>query len=269
MQSDSLQKVNNFAVFRDFHTPNNVVCKKMPAHIDSDKIPNDSFKPNDTKGHGHIEEDKNVLKKALPLAGAVIGTILPLVIINKIGGKKLNFKNFNLKNLGEYFEIDDVKRILSTAGGAIAGGLLGGFIADKNEENRKEKLKEGIFEMTNITIPTLLAAGILKLMKQKGLSKGIARFAPFVLGVGAGIPIASKVSSTISKNIFKEDESKQRKFKPSDFLVHTDDMVEALVLLKFPLVKKLHIDKILALIYMKCGYEAGAKDEHSKGHHHH
>lgn len=268
MHTDSLRKVNNITVFKDFHTPNNVVCKELPDHIHGAESSKDSFSSNDIKGHGHIKDDKNVLKKALPMAGAVIGTILPLVLINKFEGKSLKLKNLNLKNFGKYFEIDDVKRILSSAAGAIAGGLAGGFMADKNKENRKEKLKEGIFEMTNISIPTILAAGILKLMNKNGLNKGLAKFAPFILGVGAGVPIASKISSTISKNIFKEDESKQRKFQPKDFLVHSDDMVEALVLLKFPLVKKLHIDKILALIYMKCGYEAGSKDEHSKGHHH-
>lgn len=44
-----------------------------------------------------------------------------------------------------------------------------------------------------------------------------------------------------------------------------------LVLMKVPFVKKLQIDKILALIYAKCGYETGTKDIHNKGtgHHHH
>ena len=44
-----------------------------------------------------------------------------------------------------------------------------------------------------------------------------------------------------------------------------------LVLLKIPFVKQLQIDKILALIYAKCGYETGTKDSVNKsdGHHHH
>ena len=55
-----------------------------------------------------------------------------------------------------------------------------------------------------------------------------------------------------------------------DLLVHSDDLIEMLVLLKIPFVKQLQIDKILALIYAKCGYETGTKDMHNKstGHHH-
>ena len=68
---------------------------------------------------------------------------------------------------------------------------------------------------------------------------------------------------------FKEDKDGIRKFHPKDFLVHADDMVEMLVLLKIPFAKQLHIDKLLALIYAKCGYETGIKDTDNKGHGHH
>ena len=124
--------------------------------------------------------------------------------------------------------------------------------------------------MTNITVPTLLVAGILKFMQSKKLDKGIGKFAPVILGLGAGIPIANKISNTVSKKIFKDDKGEERKFKPKDLLVHSDDLIEMLVLLKIPFVKQLQIDKILALIYAKCGYETGTKDMHNKstGHHH-
>ena len=81
----------------------------------------------------------------------------------------------------------------------------------------KEKVKEAVFEMTNITVPTLLVAGILKFMQSKKLDKGIGKFAPVILGLGAGIPIANKISNTVSKKIFKDDKGEERKFKPKRF----------------------------------------------------
>lgn len=259
----------NSNTFKDFQMPG---YNAVPANIEKNiENQNASFK------HKHNEDKKPSFKKAVPLAGAILGTVLPLVIFNKVKGKHLNKDILKtggivdkLKETGEYFEIDGVPKILSTAGGAILGGLAGGCIVDKNKEDRKEKVKEGLFEMTNITIPTLLVAGTMKFMQSKKLDKGIGKFAPVILGLGAGIPVAQKISNTISKTIFK-DKGEERKFKPTDLLVHSDDLIEMLVLLKIPFVKQLQIDKILALIYAKCGYETGTKDSINKsdGHHHH
>lgn len=272
MQVSSLQSILNTNTFKDFHTPNSAVCSTLGVHSHLNNIEN---KAADVV-RAEKSSRKNGIKKILPLAGAVIGTLLPLVILNNFKGKSLNMKILKdaallekLKEIGEYFEIEGAKEILLTAGGAIAGGLSGGVIFDKNKENRKEKVKEAVFEMTNIAVPTLIAAGTLDLLKSKKLDKGLFKFAPFVLGLGAGIPLASKVSGFISKKIFKEDKDGIRKFHPKDFLVHADDMVEMLVLLKIPFAKQLHIDKLLALIYAKCGYETGIKDTDNKGHGHH
>lgn len=271
MQVNSLQNIVSTNTFKDFHIPKNKGNenhKNIQPHTPKNDI---------NKEEHHHHNNKSVLKKAVPLAGAVIGTILPLILFNKAQGKALNKEVLKsggvidkLKEIGEYFEIDGVPKILSTAGGAVLGGLIGGCAVDKNKEDRIEKVKEGLFEMTNITVPTLLVSGGVKFMQSKKLDKGIGKFAPVIVGLGAGIPIAQKISNTISKKIFK-DKGKERKFKPADLLVHSDDLIEMLVLMKVPFVKKLQIDKILALIYAKCGYETGTKDIHNKGtgHHHH
>ncbi len=265
MQAGSLQNIVSTNTFKDFHMPKNYSSAK-----------NENQNIGMPKENHKEEHKKSTAQKAAPLIGSIIGTILPIIILNKIQGKNIN-KNIlktgnlvdKLKEAGEYFEIDGVPKILSTAGGAIAGGLLGGCISDKNKENRKEKIKEAVFEMTNITVPTLFVAGGVKFMQSKKLNKGIGKFAPVALGLGIGIPVAQKISNIISKKVFK-DKGEERKFKPSDLLVHSDDLIEMLVLLKIPLAKKLHIDKILALIYAKCGYETGTKDTQNKGcgHHH-
>ena len=46
-----------------------------------------------------------------------------------------------------------------------------------------------------------------------------------------------------------------RKFKED--LANIDDLIGVLVLAKFPIVEKLHIDKLLPAIYAFCGYRAG------------
>ncbi len=266
MQTTSLQNIVNTYTFRDFHTPNSALCKSLANH---------SHKENFSAAETEYVKKAGKFKNAAPLLGAVIGAVLPIVLLNKVSGKKLDFKAIKdmsaldkLKEIGEYFEIDSVKKILSTAAGAIAGGLAGGLTADTNKENRKEKIKEAVFEMTNITVPTLCTAGILKILESKGLNKGFGKALPVVLGLSIGVPLAAKISGIAGKKIFKEDDSEQRKFKPSDLLVHTDDIVAVLALSKIPFFQKIQLDKVLALIYAKCGYEAGSKDEHSKGHHH-
>lgn len=265
MQTYFLQNITNITPFRDFHTPDSVVCKNFNKHTHN--------KPSDTP---QKEYNKNNTKKLFPLVGAILGTLLPIVILNKAGKKHIDtsiLKNGKmldkLKEIGEYFEIDSVKKILSTAAGAIMGGITGGFIADKNKENRKEKLKEGTFEMTNITVPTIFVAGISKLLENKNLPTIMKKIAPVVAGLGIGVPVASKISGMISQKAFKEDENNVRKFKPKDLLVHSDDMIAVLALSKISILQKLQIDKIIGMIYAKCGYEAGTADEHTKGHGHH
>jgi len=268
MQVSSLENALSTTTFKDFDIKGSVLCKNLPAHSHPDTAPIKKQPPQILKEE---KEHKDKLsKKIAPLIGAAAGTVLPVIFLNRLKGKSLNtdiLKNGKflekLKELGEYFEIENVRDILATAGGAVAGGLIGGFITDKDKESRKEKVKEGVFEITNIAVPTLIASGALELMKSKGLNKGFLKFIPFIAGLGAGIPLGEKISNTISKHLFK-DEKEPRKFKPADLLVHTDDIAEMLVLLKIPFAKKLQIDKLLALIYAKCGFEAGSKDKENK-----
>ena len=149
MQVSSLQSILNTNTFKDFHTPNSAVCSTLGVHSHLNNIEN---KAADVV-RAEKPAEKNGIKKILPLAGAVIGTLLPLVILNNFKGKNLNMKILKdaallekLKEIGEYFEIEGAKEILLTAGGAIAGGLFGGVIYDKNKENRKEKVYRNSFK---------------------------------------------------------------------------------------------------------------------------
>ncbi len=194
MQVNSIQNTALTNTFKDFRMPDIKTAQNT-------NLLNITPVPAEFHNEESHKYEKGGLKKAVPFIGAIIGTVLPLVVFNKVKGKTMDKEILKsgkildkLKEVGEYFEIDGVPKILSTAAGAISGGLLGGCIIDKNKEDRKEKVKEAVFEMTNITVPTLLVAGILKFMQSKKLDKGIGKFAPVILGLGAGIPIANKIS---------------------------------------------------------------------------
>ncbi len=275
MQTSSLQSIVNTTTFKDFHIPNSALCKSLEYHTHGENpIQNAVI----LQKKEPAAEKESGLKKILPLAFSAMGAFLSLAIINKCRGGKLNreiLKNGKmldkLRELGGYFETDSVKEILFTAGGALTGGLSGGFISDKNKENRKEKVKNSVFEMVNITVPTLFVVGMEKILgsfKNMKMNPAIKKALPIVLGVGLGAPAAAKISGAINKKAFKEDNSKQRHFRPKDYLVHIDDIVTAFALARLPFLKAIPFDKILTFIYIHCGYEAGSADTKGHGHHH-
>ena len=54
-----------------------------------------------------------------------------------------------------------------------------------------------------------------------------------------------------------EDKYPDRKLNLLDSIANIDDLFGVLVLAKVPLVGKLHLDKLLPIIYTFCGYRAG------------
>ena len=54
-----------------------------------------------------------------------------------------------------------------------------------------------------------------------------------------------------------KDKYPDRKLTLKDTIANLDDMIGLLVLAKFPLAEKLHIEKLLPFIYALCGFRAG------------
>ena len=69
-----------------------------------------------------------------------------------------------------------------------------------------------------------------------------------------GMQGAASISNIICD---PKDERPDRKLTLLDSLANIDDLVGVLVLAKFPIIKTLHIDKLLPAIYAFCGYRAG------------
>ena len=148
----------------------------------------------------------------------------------------------------------NIKNMITISGGSIAGGIIGGVIgADRVQAKRK--LKEGTFQFFNATIPTLFVGLFLRFQDKLNCLKPVpAKIAGVLLGIAAGMYVAVKISDKIFD---PHDKEPDRKIKIKDCVVSADELLGALVIAKFPIVDKLHAEKILPLIYTYCGYRAG------------
>lgn len=147
-----------------------------------------------------------------------------------------------------------VKEMIMLSAGSIAGGITGGYIVDK-DASLKHKLQEGNFQFFNALIPTLLINPILKLCnKVKILNNNKAKALTLLGGILGGMFIGEKISSKINNAALCD---RKRKVKPIDLLSNIDVISGALLIAKFPLIKKLGVEKFLPLVYLWTGYQSG------------
>lgn len=192
----------------------------------------------------------------LALAGAFLGVIIPTLLIGK---KQQGIKLNSLKNLWKAINVNyELKEMLATGLGGVVGGLLGG-LADRKEKEKLEKLEEASFQAMNICFPAVLVTAAMKLSsKVKMLNNVPSKIILSALSIWGGASLAVKASNKLDDNIFnKYVKEPDRKLKKKDFIVHVDDLVGTLILAKFPLADKLHVNKILPLIFTWSGYHVG------------
>ncbi len=174
-------------------------------------------------------------------AGSVAATLLPMVLL----AKKQNVKLHKIKY--------GVKELLLVGTCAIAGGTAAGMIAEK--EYAKQKLNEGVFQFMNATVPTLICGGIFELSnKVKNLNNNAFKIVGTLAGLFAGMHIAAALSNKIND---PQDKVPDRKLTIKDSIANIDDALGVLVLTRVPIAAKLHVDKILPVIFSWCGYRAG------------
>ncbi len=175
--------------------------------------------------------------------GAMVGTAIPLACIMK------SRKTYNPIKLD--YKIQDM---LVLSGLSVAGGTIGGMIG-KDKEAQKKKIKEGTFQLLNVTLPALFTAGALKICeKNKGLNGIIPKIGAVILGIALGMYSALKLSNFVFD---PKDKHPDRELSPKDFIASADDAIGALALARFPIVNKVQADKVLPVIYSYCGYRAG------------
>jgi len=177
------------------------------------------------------------------IIGAVGGTAIPLAIIMKQRKIKNPFKiEYGLQDM------------LILSGSSVAGGVAAGMIGE-NKKTKHSMLKEGVFQFLNASIPTWIIGGVLKLPET---SHKFNNAPTKIFSVIGGLVVGMFGAAHVSNLIFDpKDKEPDRKLTIKDCIVNADDVLGALVLAKFPLIEKLHLDKLLPVIYAYCGIRAG------------
>ena len=181
--------------------------------------------------------------KIKALVGSTIGTVVPILFMMK----KQKVKNPLKLKYGMW-------DMINTAAGSIIGGVGFGLI-DENEKVRKNRLKEGLFQFMNASIPTWIVGGVVSLCEnnEKYNNKWCK-----ILSVAGGLLVGMYGSAALSNLITDpKDKYPDRKLSLKDALAHIDDGIGALALAKIPIVEKLNIGRFLPIIYAACGYRAG------------
>lgn len=175
-------------------------------------------------------------------AGAISGTVIPMLIFAKKQNRNILNLDFGLKEM------------LIVGASAIAGGTISGILFGKTK-NHKKKIDESIFQLFNASIPPLLYTGLSKIQKKTKFAENkLATIANSIFSLTAGMYIAAKTANLV---IDPHNKIPDRKLKMQDALVNIDDALGVFALAKFPLISKLHPEKVLPVIYSWCGYRAG------------
>ena len=186
----------------------------------------------------HRQDPKHINNRTKVAVASTVGSavgiaasVAGIYAMAKKGNPALALRNLMYKEKDVF--------ILGT--GAIAGGLAGGLIADKNKENVVPKVREAAQQMIGNTLfpVSFLAVGNkilektnLKLPKLKSSSKpaqvintvlsALPKIVVTLASLTAGAQVGNKVVNTVNNKIFKEDVN--RVVAAEDMLVHTDDI---------------------------------------------
>lgn len=206
--------------------------------------------------HTDIESTRN-RRSRLALGGAVLGVAAPLLAIAKKQNPKLKLNSREIYKKAINIEYG-LKELLTVGVGGVIGGLAGGLL-DKKESDKLNKIEEASFQVMNISFPAILVSSATKACsKVKALNNIPAKIVTSGLGIFLGANAAVMASNKLDDKFFdKYNKDPERKFRKKDFIVHIDDVLGTFVLAKFPFAEKLHVGKILPLIYTWSGYHVG------------
>ena len=145
------------------------------------------------------------------------------------------------------------KEVISIGAGSCLGGLIGGYMIDKDPLNRRAKRREALMQIGNISIPILTVEGASKLAKNA--SKPVKTLSA-ICGLIVGVYVANLLMNMLSNVLFEN--TKSRGVKATDFSAHVDDMVVAANYISD--AKFVHyIARIIPLALMFAGNEVGTK----------
>ncbi len=181
--------------------------------------------------------------KTKAFIGTTVGTIVPMLIMMKKQGVKNPLK---LKY--------GMWEMIGVSAASIAGGVGAGMIAE-SKSVQKNRLKEGLFQFMNASIPTWIVGGVISLCENsEKYNNKKSKILSVIGGLLVGMYGAAALSNVITD---PKDKYPDRKLTFKDALANIDDGLGALAIAKFPIIEKLNIGRFLPIIYAACGYRAG------------
>lgn len=211
-------------------------------------------------GHGAFWNSDYSAKDKLTVAGTTaLGVFSSLAILAKTQGHSLKPKEF-----GKYLKNVDflLKEIIAMGLGTCLGGLAGGYIIDKNSENRKAKRREAVMQIGNISIPIATVAATNSLIDKIGLknktTKNIVSSVGSLGAILAGVYIANFVMNKVSNAIF-HNKTEERAVKTTDLSPHLDDVLASAKYIAPESTLVHNISRIVPFALMVAGNEIGNK----------
>ena len=149
------------------------------------------------------------------------------------------------------------KQICAMGAGTCLGGLTGGYIIDKNPQNRKAKQREAVMQMGNISIPILTVHQFEKFSSKYGKA---TQAAGTLAGVFVGVFLANFLMNKLGNILFRNKD--ERGVKAVDFSAHFDDVIAGASYMSDS--KWVHyISRIVPGILVIPGFEVGTKKAHN------
>lgn len=209
------------------------------------------------KHFGETEQKNPYSKKqrAVVAGMSALGTAVSCAILAKKAGYSLNPSKM-LKNIKNSYlakvEYHD-EQVIPIGIGSVLGGLAGGYMIDKDKHARKEKRREALMQIGNVSIPILTVDFLSKKLGKYGK---IPKTCGAVAGIFAGVYLANIIMNRVNNFIFRQKEG--RDMKITDFSAHLDDaVVAASYVSKHPIVYA--ISRVIPAALMIPGNEVGNK----------
>ena len=209
------------------------------------------------KHFGETEQKNPYSKKqrAVVAGMSALGTAVSCAILAKKAGYSLKpskmFKNIKNSYLAKVHYHDE--QVIPIGVGSVLGGLAGGYMIDKDKKARKEKRREALMQIGNISIPILTVDFLSGKLEKYGK---VAQSTGAVAGIFAGVYLANIIMNRVNNFIFRQKEG--RDMKITDFSAHLDDaVVAANYVSTHPIVHT--IGRIIPIALMIPGNEVGNK----------
>jgi len=200
------------------------------------KTATNDVKPVFRHGNPWSESGYTLEKKTIVAGTTALGVGLAIAGLAKHAGYSLKpsrmFKNFKKSYLYKA-PYNDEAPILAIGAGSCTGGLAGGYLIDKNKDNRIAKLKETLLQVANISLPAIFTVRFAKTGQYLGkrfLEKDkfkitsrtkVPQAVAAMAGLLTGVFVSNVVANKINEKIFHK--GKGRPVQLSDFSAHLDD----------------------------------------------